>query len=85
MLFKYVLYGLLIFLVVQMIRTTIRIKSHAQKWTEEEKEKKPKPPIISIPDIQDAKFEDLTGLDEDANQEPKEKSKEPPQDPKTPH
>lgn len=73
---RFILYAVLIFFVIQMIRTTMRIKSNAQKWRGEDKDA-PKPPTLNIPDIQDAKFEDLTGSEDDE----KEKPKEPPDKP----
>jgi hypothetical protein len=75
--FKFVLYGLLIFLVIQMIRTTMRIRTNIRQGRGEEgDEDVPKKPVINIPDIQDAKFEDITGLDEDGKDTTKNTPKE---------
>lgn len=84
--FKFILYGLLIVLVIQMIRTTMRLKTNARQWKGEEGEDHaPKKPVINIPDIQDAKFEDITGLDEEGKDKPNDTSKEPPKDAQSPH
>ena len=68
---RFILYALLVFVVIQMIRSTVRIKSNARKW-EEEDEGVQKPPTLNIPDIQDAKFEDLPGAEDDTKEKPKE-------------
>jgi hypothetical protein len=76
---KFVLYGLLIFLVIQMIRTTMRIRTNVRQGKGEEgNEDAPKKPVINIPDIQDAKFEDIPGLDEDGKDTTKNTSTEAP-------
>jgi hypothetical protein len=60
--FRFILYALLFVLVIQMIRTTTRIRSNAKRSGDEEEKKKP---VINIPDIQEARFEDITGKEED--------------------
>ena len=70
---RFLMYGLLVFLLIQLVRTTMRIRSNVRKSPEEEEEEgKPKPPVLNIPDIQEAKFEDLTGTDDKEKDKPKE-------------
>ncbi len=68
---KFILYGLIIFLIVQMIRTTMRIKGNVKKWDEDADQEKPQPPVMNIPDIQEAHFEDIDELPEDEGKKPK--------------
>jgi len=82
---KFILYALLVFIVIQMVRTFLRIKGNARQWKGEGgEEDKPKPPVVNIPDIQDAKFEDLTGLDDEGTGDAKGTTKEPPKAPPSP-
>jgi len=68
---RFILYALLIFLVIQIVRSTAKIRSNVHKWKEEDTDA-PKPPTLNIPDIQDAKFEDLTGPESGEKDTPKE-------------
>ena len=70
--FKFILYALLAILVIQMIRTTKRIRSSQREGPEDEEKEKGKPPVLNIPDIQDAKFEDLTEPDDQEKEKPRD-------------
>jgi hypothetical protein len=67
---KFILYALIAFLVVQMIRTTMRIKTHARKWDDDDNQEKPRPPVVNIPDIEDANFEDISDQPEGEEKKP---------------
>jgi len=57
---KFLLYAVLVFFIIQMVRTTMRIRSNVKQGRERGgDEEVQKPPVLNIPDIQDATFEDL--------------------------
>ncbi len=64
------LFAVLAFFVIQVVRTTMRIKGNAKQWKEEDDAEHEKPPVLNIPDIQDAKFEDITKPDEQPEKPP---------------
>ncbi len=64
------LFAVLAFFVIQVVRTTMRIKGNAKQWKEEDDAEHEKPPVLNIPDIQDAKFEDITKPDESPEKPP---------------
>ncbi len=67
---RFLLYGVLAFFVIQVIRTTMRIRGNAKQWKEEDDAEHQKPPVLNIPDIQDAKFEDITKPEEQPDKHP---------------
>jgi hypothetical protein len=83
--FKFILYGLILFIIVQMVRTTMRIRSSAHSWKDDDEHKrKPEPPVISIPDVEDARFEDLTDLKDEPDQSSGQGKSAPPGEPGKP-
>jgi hypothetical protein len=67
---KFILYALIAFLVVQMIRTTMRIRTNARKWDDNDDKEKPRPPVVNIPDIEEANFEDISDQPEGEEKKP---------------
>ena len=78
--FRFLLYAVLVFFVIQMIRTTMRIRSNAKQWKGEDEDAPEKPPTLNIPDIEDAKFEDIANPEE-RKEPPEDSPKEPPGEP----
>ncbi len=83
---KFILYALIIFLVIQMIRTTMRIRGNAKKWGDDDAgNEKPRPPVVNIPDIQEANFEDLSDQPDEGEKKPGDDGSAPPKDSTPPH
>ncbi len=67
---RFILYAAFIFFIVMIVRSTMRIRSSTRQWKADDPDKE-KPPVLNIPDIQDAKFEDLTKDGEEPGESPK--------------
>ena len=76
--FRLLLYGVLIIFVAILVRTTMRMRSDVKKWKDYDEGEEAKKPVLNIPDIQDAKFEDITGSEDDSKGSPTEPTKDPP-------